>query len=247
MWKEAVDVWRKAAVVAVVAALVVGTLGMSLAYADNNSTTPATSLRDLFLQKLAGQLGVDQNTLLNDITQAAKSAVQAAEEQGLISSERAAALNQAIDNGGPWAVLGLRNRRAAPGVGIGPFLGPAAIKTVATYLGMTEKAVLSELARGKTLAAIATEHGKTVQDLESYLLSQFKAQLDKAVANGKLTQDRENTLLENAKTAIDQFVNKAHLGFGIGQHGFGRWWRLGSKPAPNQGNQKNSNPSGSGT
>ena len=249
--------WRKAVVVAVIAALVVGTVGVSLAYADNTST-PATTLRGLFLEKLAGRLGVDQNTLVSDITQAAKDAVQAAQDQGLISSARAAEIEKAIDNGGLWAVLG-RGRPVTPVPWAAAFLGPGVVKDVASYLGMTDKDIFTELASGKTLAAIATEHGKTAADLESYLLSQLKTRLDKAVADGKLTQDRETTVLQNAQTAIDRFVNEPHPAYGTGylkaRHGWeqfwhhvpGRGWGPKHNPAPNQSPEQNPNPSGSGT
>jgi hypothetical protein len=65
----------------------------------------------------------------------------------------------------------------APG---GPMLdGPFA--TAASYLGLTVDQMTTELQAGKSLAEIATEHGKSADGLEQALFDAAKADLQKAI------------------------------------------------------------------
>jgi len=57
----------------------------------------------------------------------------------------------------------------------------------ARYIGITPKALAAELEAGRSLAAAASAHGKTVEGLKTALLQPFKARLDKALAAGRIT------------------------------------------------------------
>ena len=62
------------------------------------------------------------------------------------------------------------------------------LKPAATYLGVTEQALAKELRAGKTPAAIAKAHGKTVAGLEQVLLTAAKKPLQDAVESKRITQ-----------------------------------------------------------
>jgi hypothetical protein len=79
---------------------------------------------------------------------------------------------------------------------------------VATYLGITPAELRAELRAGKSLAQIATEHGKTVAGLKSAILDAVRARLDKAVASGRLTAAQEKTILDRLSAHLDQVVNR---------------------------------------
>jgi hypothetical protein len=108
----------------------------------------------------------------------------------------------------------------------------------ASYLGLTEDQLRTQLASGKSLAEIATAQGKSVSGLEQALEDAAKAKLDAAVKAGKLTADQETKILAGISQFIDQAVNATPgaevkpgpggfpgpgdafgFGFGFGLHG----------------------------
>ena len=100
-------------------------------------------------------------------------------------------------------------------------LGPTELAAAANALGMTTTDLSAELKSGKTLSAIATEKGVSLQTVQNAIQTarsaQFTTQINQAVAAGKMTQDKANWLLEG--------VNKGYLngpgGFGFGFGGLG--------------------------
>ena len=56
------------------------------------------------------------------------------------------------------------------------------LHAAARYIGVTPKALAADLKAGKSLAQVATTHGKTADGLKGALVKPFKAHLDKAVA-----------------------------------------------------------------
>jgi hypothetical protein len=86
-----------------------------------------------------------------------------------------------------------------------PRLGAA----VAAYLGITPAQLRSDLRAGKSLAQIATAHGKTVAGLKSAILDAVKVRLDKAVASKRLTADQEKTILDRLASHLDELINRA--------------------------------------
>jgi hypothetical protein len=63
----------------------------------------------------------------------------------------------------------------------GPFGSPNTLATAATYIGITEAALRTELQTGKTLAQIAVEHGKTRDGLIAALSAEATKQITTAV------------------------------------------------------------------
>lgn len=101
----------------------------------------------------------------------------------------------------------------------------------ATFLGISQSTLQTDLQNGRTLAQVAQAQGKTVADLKTYLTSQLKTRLDKAVAANQLTSQHETTILNNASSRLDGLINgtfPAHRGPG----GFGRRGGFGSQPGP---------------
>jgi hypothetical protein len=79
---------------------------------------------------------------------------------------------------------------------------------VAAYIGVTPVQLRTELRSGKSLAQIATAHGKTVAGLKAAIVAAVKARLDKAVASGRLTAAQERTLLDRLSAHLDELVNR---------------------------------------
>ncbi|MEM3473708.1 MAG: hypothetical protein QW735_03880, partial [archaeon] len=79
---------------------------------------------------------------------------------------------------------------------------------IANYLGLTLDQLKAELQSGKSLATIATEHGKTETDLVNFIVAKEKAFLDTALKNGKITQDQYNKMLSNLEARVKERVEK---------------------------------------
>ena len=82
------------------------------------------------------------------------------------------------------------------------------IRVSATYLGVTPAQLRTELKTGKTLAQVATEHGRTVAGLEQAIETAVKTRLDKAVTAGKLTGAQEQKVLSGLQSRLDKLVNR---------------------------------------
>jgi hypothetical protein len=85
--------------------------------------------------------------------------------------------------------------------------GARVLGMAAKYIGVTPTALRAEL-KGKSLAQVATAHGKTVSGLKDALLKPFKARLDKAVAAGRLNSADAQARLAKISARVDALVNK---------------------------------------
>ena len=80
-------------------------------------------------------------------------------------------------------------------------------RAAAQYVGLSPQELLAELKTGRSLAQVATGHGKTVDGLKSALHDAVKAGLDKAVANKRITEDKAKEALAKLDENLDQIVN----------------------------------------
>src|SRR5207302_6154275 len=126
--------------------------------------------------------------------------VDAALAAGRITKDEAQAMKDAINSG--RVPLG-------PGFGVhveghagGHFLDAAA-----TYLGLTEAQLRTQLESGKSLADVAKAQGKSVDGLKQAILSQVQSKLDQAVKDGELTTAQRDQMLADLKAHIDDLVN----------------------------------------
>jgi hypothetical protein len=78
---------------------------------------------------------------------------------------------------------------------------------VAEYVGLSAAELKNELGGGKSLAEIATAHGKSVDGLKQAVLDAAKKDLDREVADGDLTAEQEQTILSQLRNGLDDFVN----------------------------------------
>lgn len=96
-----------------------------------------------------------------------------------------------------------------PGTGYAAMPGPAMMATAASYLGISPTELQTERHAGKSLAQIATEHGKSVDGLETALVNAFGATLDRAVAAGRLTSAQAAQALAAFKARVSAMVQWA--------------------------------------
>lgn len=83
-------------------------------------------------------------------------------------------------------------------------------KAAATYIGIDPKALRTELRTGKSLAQVATAHGKTAAGLKVVLMATVKARLDARVAAGRLTSSKAATRLARIGTRVDRLIARVN-------------------------------------
>ena len=151
----------------------------------------------------AQQLGVAPTKLSDALKKALENRVDAAVAAGAITKDEGDHLKQAIESGNVPLV-------GFPFLSHGDFAGPrhfGALRAAATFLGLSDSELRTRLDSGKTLAQIAKDEGKSVDDLIQALLNDAKQHLDQAVAAGRLTQDQEQSILGDLKDRITALVN----------------------------------------
>ncbi len=162
--------------------------------------------RQAFLNDAAGRLGVSSSKLDDALKAAAIDRVDAALAAGQITKDQADAMKAAINAGdyplGMGFGPGMRMHGGMHMFGFGGFLEPAA-----TYLGLTEDQLRTQLASGKSLADIAKAQGKSVDGLKQAMIDAVQAKLDQAVKDGRLTSAERDQMLAKIKATIDDLVN----------------------------------------
>jgi polyhydroxyalkanoate synthesis regulator phasin len=178
------------------------------------------------IDDVAGQLGVSSEKLTDALKQALENRVDAAVAAGRLTKEEGDALKAKIAQGD------------AP-LAFGPFFGGkhhghhgfffGDLSAAATYLGLSEDALRTQLESGKTLAQVAQAQSKSVDDLVTALTDAAKKKLDAAVAAGNLTQAQADQIAGDIKERITDLVNGTRPeGPPRGLHGFG--FRSGDGP-----------------
>jgi hypothetical protein len=139
--------------------------------------------------------------LTDALEQALLKRVDAALAAGRITQAQANELRQRIQSGDYPLIGPVLGHRGGPGHGFGH------VEAAATYLGLTEAELRSQLEGGKTMADVAKAQGKTVDGLVAALVADEKKELDAAVAAGRLTQAQANAMLADAKSRFTDIVN----------------------------------------
>ena len=183
----------------------------------------------------AARLGVTTGVLRAAFKSATTARVAAAFDAGRLTEAQATELKARIDSG-DYPLFGL-----GPGGGRGH--GPgfhhfADLDAAASYLGVTEAALRTELESGKTLAEVAEDKGKSVDGLVEAIVAAAKADLQDAVADGRLTDAQRDQIVATLEERITAKVNDE---LGLRGHGFGPGPGFG--PAPDLDDEDDSSSS----
>jgi len=192
---------RLSALVAALAA--VAALGIGVASA---TAADQPSLAD----DVAARLGITPDKLRTAFREALAARIDAAVKAGKLTQEQGAKLKQRLANA---KGLGLRLRgrlalKKHPALPHRIHVRAHRLGGVAKYLDITPQELRSELRSGKSLAEIATAHGKSVDAL----VAPAKARLDNAVEKGRLTRQRADELLSRLTDAVEKAVQRKRAG-----------------------------------
>jgi hypothetical protein len=187
------------------------------------ASTTGTSQRQQFLGDVAKRLNVTPAQLQSALQGAFDDRLQAAVNAGKLTQAQANAIEQRVQKTGvvPFGfgggLAGPRPLLSGPRPPLpgGPPPAPfGRFLAAATYLGITAAQLRDQLAAGKSLAQIATAHGKSVSGLEAAMTAAIKAKLDKAVAAKLLTNAQEQRILKTLSGRVDAQVTAQGLGKG---------------------------------
>ena len=186
--------------------IVLGVAG-ALAVAGGGAAIGATQLNgnpgQAVIDDAAQQLGVTPSALSDALKNAVKHQIDAAVAAGRLTKAQGDALKARIDAG-----------RLPLGLGLGGFghhlfgLGPfGKLESAATYLGLTEAQLRTQLSNGKTLAQVAKDQNKSVSGLVDAMTASAKKHLDAAVAAGRLTRAQADQVAKDLEQRITELVN----------------------------------------
>jgi hypothetical protein len=160
------------------------------------------------LNDAAQQLGVEPSALSAALKKALENRVDDAVAAGRLTKAQGDELKQRIESGDAplFAGPGFHHH--------GPFGG---LDAAATYLGLTDAQLRTQLESGKSLADVAKAQNKSVDGLVQAIVDAAKKKLDAAVAAGRLTQSRADSILADLKSHATDFVNGTAPRFGLRQ------------------------------
>lgn len=179
--------------------------------------TNKQSLYQDFIGKLASNLGISDSTSVDTAVRTTlKQMVDEQQAAGRLTAEQATALKDRIDAGdfpGDFAGVGRFGRQGRGGMmgriergkhragGQGamvPGAMGAQIDELAGFFGESAAQLRAELQQGKSLTDIATAHGKTQDQLKTFLLDLAQSRIDAMIGNGSSGQPAPSTTTPSA-------------------------------------------------
>ncbi len=181
--------------------------------ATNVAATPQEE-RDAYIAKLAANLGVDVQKLKDAINKTNVEVIDEKVADGTMTQERADAMKERMQNGETFfGIGGGRGGRGDKGMG-GPGMGMNGAD-LAAFLGIDEATLRTEL-QTKSLATVASDHGKGRDQLKAFLTDSVKTALAQAVTDGRITQAQADERLSQFTTNLDTEIDEVHA---QGEHG----------------------------
>ena len=183
-----------------------GLLPAAAAYLGVTPVALRTELRSgKSLAQVATAKGKSVDGLKTALVAAIKTKVDAAKAAGKLDAARADRLLQRA----PQLVERLVNAKPRARAMRAKGARGGLLKAAATYLGVTNAQLVTDLRAGKSLAQVATAKSKSVDGLKQALLAALKQKVDAAVAAGRLDAARAQKLLERAPAHIERLVNRS--------------------------------------
>jgi hypothetical protein len=171
-------------------------LGLGLSQAQQ-----AGEGRQAYEEALAGELGIDVQTLRNAQQAALDQVLQDAVASGRITQEKADKIKE-HPKLARAAMLkhGAERIRAA----FGDIFAAAS-----NALGMTTDELKTELRSGKSIAQIASEENVPLSDVKAAVTAEVTTRVNEAVANGNLTQEQADEILSGLSERLDEILERS--------------------------------------
>ena len=208
-----IELNKKGVALGLVVGVLGGAAGGALATSGGSKATTTTvpsatkqARVDAFLSDVAGRLGVDVAKLKTALKGAAIDQVDQAVKDGKLTQSQADAIIQRINSGNLGPGFGLGGRGfGRGGFGHMGFGHLDMLSAAATYLGLTQAELRSQLESGKSLADIAkTTAGRSVSGLQDAIVAAVTKDVN---ANTNLTADQKAQIIAQVKAHVADLVN----------------------------------------
>jgi uncharacterized coiled-coil protein SlyX len=190
---------RNRKVIVGIAVVLAAAAGEAAAIAASGSDSPSAESQAI-IDDAAGQLGISPDKLSAALKKALSDRIDAAVAAGRITKAEGDALKQRLQSG-DFPIFGGLHR----GFDHFGFFGD--FSAAASFLGLTEDQLRTQLESGKSLAQVAEAQGKSVSGLVDAIVNATKKKLDDAVAAARLTQAQENEMLNGLHDRVQNLVN----------------------------------------
>ena len=206
--------WLVGALAGAVTVVGLGVAGIAMAANTPPGGGGAAAHATAFLNDVAQHLGVSPTKLEDAIRQANVDRVNQLRSSGKITATEAKSMISKIQS---------RSVSFWPGVGDHRFGGdrgmrPDLMSPAAKYLGITPQQLRNEVAGGNSLQELAqATSGKSVQGLETAVLSGARGDLAQRVSAGTMTSARQQAILARIQSQLPTLVT--HSGAWADWHG----------------------------
>ena len=200
------------------------TSGSTSTSSSSTGSTTTSNKVSTFINDLAKNLGISVSTLQTALKQTETQQVQNLQTAGKITSSTASKIEKRIQAGNGMPMFGMGpgfGRGFGPG-GMAP--GPVnVLQTAASYLGLTQAQLRTDMQSGKSLNAIANaQSGKSASGLQAALIAAAQTALGKQVTAGTITSAQEQTRLagfeKNLTNILSRTGEMGHEGMWRGPH-----------------------------
>lgn len=206
--------------VLVSAAVLAAGAGGGAAIAASGGDDERQKTEQSIIADAAKRLNVTPDALRSALGAAEDSQLDQAVKDGKLTQEQADAIKARRAKDG--SVLG------GPGVG-GPGFGPGgrpgfghgdgpglmfkigpggALDAAASALGLKREDLISKLRDGKSIADVAKDQNKSLDDVKKAITDGVSKELDQAVTEKKLTSDQRDKILKELDEHLDDLVNR---------------------------------------
>jgi hypothetical protein len=202
--------------------IVIGATALAFAAAGGGAyaaTQSSSNPQQAFLNDVAKRLHVSPPRLDAAVKGALLDRLNAAVRNGRLTQFQANVIKQRVERAGalPFPFMGRPGFRG-PGVLLGPpgrfggTSGPGGpLAGSASYLGLTQTQLLSDLRDGHSLAQIAKAKGKSEAGLGRAMTAAIRSRLEQAVAAKHLTKSQEQQLLSRLTSGLRDFITGTGL------------------------------------
>jgi uncharacterized protein (DUF433 family) len=175
------------------------------------ATTIGVSPQDLAGQIRAGKTvaavatehNVDPNTVVNAVVASLTQQIDQAAAQGKVDGNRADQAKQKLPNFANRFVNETKSKR-----GRGRAILKEAANAAAKEIGVSVADLKQARKDGESIAQVAKDHNKSVDDVVNAIVKQATSDIDQAVKDGKLDSKKADQIKQKLPDRAKQFVNR---------------------------------------
>jgi transposase-like protein len=153
------------------------------------------------IAQVATEHGVDANTVVNAIVAAVTQQIDQKAAAGSIDANRAEQAKQKLPDFANRFVNETKPRR-------GYRILKDALKAAAKEIGVSENELKDALKNGKSIAQVAKDHDKSVDDVVNAIVKAATSDIDQAVKDGKLDSKKADEIKQKLPDRVKKLVNR---------------------------------------